>query len=59
MYLLGPIYTSAGPTVGTVVVPTTGVASLAQAKHCRYKPVLVIIAVFLRVWGMLSKNEEK
>lgn len=30
----GTIYTSAAPAVGTVVVPATGVASLAQAKHC-------------------------
>lgn len=36
------IYTSTGSAVGTVVVPTTRVASLAQAKHCRDKHVLEI-----------------
>lgn len=42
----GTIYTSAGPAVGTVVVSTTGVASLALAKHCRDKHILVIFSLF-------------
>lgn len=38
--------TAAGPAVGTVVVPTIRITSLAQAKHCRDKHVLVIFPLF-------------
>lgn len=50
----GTIYTSAGPAVGTVVLPTTRVASLAQAKHCRDSHVLAIFSVFLRAWRRVA-----
>lgn len=48
--------TSAGPAVGTVVVPTIGIASLAQAKHCRDKHVLAIFPLFfLESWEYYLK----